>query len=67
MSEADMRRCTIDLILWTSPDRLKCIWTFISKYLNDEMIGVHIDDDYLIAHADYLKWKRRKAEKKKGG
>lgn len=64
MSEAEMRRCLIDLILWTSPDRMKCIWSFVSSYLSDEKVGIHADEDYLIAYTDYLNEKRRKAGKK---
>lgn len=55
MSEEEMRRCTIDLILWTSPEKLKGIWSFVSSYLSDEKVGIHADDAYLISHADFLK------------
>ena len=64
MSEAEMRRCTIDLILWTNPDKLKCIWAFVSRYLSDETVGIHADDAYLVGHADFLKNKSCKAERR---
>lgn len=64
MSENEMRRCTIDLILWTSPDRLKCIWAFVSKYLSDEKVGIHADDDYIIGHAKFLESKTKKKKER---
>ena len=63
MNEAEIRRRTIDLILWADPEKVRIIWAFVSHYLGDEKVGIHADDDYLIAHADYLKSKRRKARK----
>lgn len=65
MNEADMRKWLIDLILWTSYDRLKLVWSFTSSLLADEKIGIHADDDYLISHGEFLKEKRRKEERKK--
>lgn len=63
MNEAEILRRTIDLILWADPEKVRTIWLFVSNYLKDEKVGIHVDDDYLIAHADYLKAKRRKAKK----
>lgn len=63
MNEAEIRRRTIDLILWADPEKVQTIWAFVSRYLKDEKVGIHVDDDYLILYADYLKSKRRKARK----
>ena len=64
MSEAEKRRCTIDLILWVDENQVSIIWSFVSHYLKDEIIGIHADPDFIIDHADFLKAKRRKAKKK---
>lgn len=63
MSEDKMRRCTIDLILWADPAQVRTIWAFVSSYMSGEKVGIHADDDYIIAHAEFLKSERRKAAK----
>ena len=69
MSENEMRRCTIDMILWADPAQVEPIWGFVSHYMADEKVGIHADDDYIIAHAEFLKSERRKAAKaqRRGG
>lgn len=59
MSEQDMRRDIIDLVLWTSPEKVQTIWSFVSCYLQGEKVGVHADADYLIAHGEFLKAKEK--------
>ena len=63
MSEQDMRRDIIDLVLWTSPDKVKTIWSFVTSYLGDKTVGIHADADYLIEHGKFLK-KKEKAERR---
>ena len=63
MNEAEKRRCIIDLVLWADADKVSSIWAFVSHYLKDEMVGIHAEPEYIIAHADYLKAKRRKDKK----
>ena len=55
MNEQEMRRGTIDLVLWASPEKLSVIWSFVSSYLRGETVGVHADADYLIEHGKFLK------------
>ena len=62
MSEAEERRCIIDLVLWADENQVSTIWSFVSHYMKGEIIGVHAEPDFIIAHADYLKAKRRKAK-----
>ena len=63
MNEAEKRRCIIDLVLWADADKVSRIWEFVSHYLKDEKVGIDAEPEYIIAHADYLKAKRRKAKK----
>ena len=54
MSESEMRRSIIDLVLWTSPDKLSNIWAFVSAYLSDETVGLHSNDDYIAERGKYI-------------
>lgn len=59
MSEAEMRRCIIDLVLWADEKKVRNIWGFVSNYLKDERVGIHAEPECIIAHADFLKGKKK--------
>lgn len=62
MTEHDMRRAVLDLVLWAEPDKLQTIWSFVRSYLRGEIVGVRADADYLIEHGKFLQAERRRKE-----
>lgn len=63
MNEQEMRRGVIDLVLWTSPDKLRNIWAFVSSYLHDEKIGIHADAEFLIEYGKFLESLEKRHQK----